>query len=331
MTHGLALAASPALNATLFYPDNNHIEIHASVDFSVSGLNRNQTAISDTTEAAFAAGGGALTPVLLGLLNTPGLDAYKNALDQLSPELYSDAQIAALYSSLGFANSLLSCRINGNDTAAIIREGQCLWAGASAVFLDQGTTSQQIGFNQSTGLFAAGAQVALDNVWRLGLGAGYQTSSLGTATNATSEGQMAQAGVALKYNPGPWLLAGVVSGGHGWYDTSRPMAFGGFSGTATSSSGIDIMNGGLRLAYVFGSPELYFKPMVDAAATRLDLGDSRRAAGVRQTSPCKARSRPSTPSRPRSRSAPSGGGPTARWCALTCAAAPPGTTTAILP
>ena len=48
------------------------------------------------------------------------------------------------------------------DTAAIIREGQCLSAGANARFLNSGTTFDQIGFNETAGLFTAGAQVALD-------------------------------------------------------------------------------------------------------------------------------------------------------------------------
>ena len=210
--------------------------------------------------------------MLLGLLNTDGLDAYKAALNELMPELYSDAQLAALYASLGFANSLLSCKVNGAATAAIIHEGQCLWAGASAIFLDQGTTSSQIGFNQTTGLFAAGVQVALDPEWRIGFGAGYQTSSIDTATGATSDGQIAQGGVVLKYNSGALLLAGELSGGHGWYDTARPAAFGGFAATPRSNSDLDLFSIGGRAAYVFGTPQLYFKPALDVAATRLDLG-----------------------------------------------------------
>ena len=35
-------------------------------------------------------------------------------------------------------------------------------------FLDTGTTTDQIGFTETAGLFTAGAQVALDDVWRLG-------------------------------------------------------------------------------------------------------------------------------------------------------------------
>ncbi len=276
---GLGLLASPALNAALSFTATD-VVLSTSVDFSsVSGLNGNQQAISNSLRQAFAAGGGGLTPVLLGLLNTDGLDAYKAALNELIPEAYSDAQIAALYSSLGFANSLLSCRVNGTATASIIHEGQCLWAGASAAFLDQGTTFNQIGFDQTTGLFAAGAQVALNNLWRLGVGAGYQSSSLETSSGATSDGEQAQAGAALKYNPGPLLLAGVLSGGRGWYDTTRPMAFGGFTATAQSDSTIDVLNGGVRAAYVLGSPELYAKPMLDAAATHLDLNGFSETGG----------------------------------------------------
>ena len=85
--------------------------------------------------------------------------------------------------------------------------------------------------------------------------------------------------MALKYNPGPLLLAGVVNGGRGWYDTMRPIAFGGFAATAQGTSEIDILNGGVRAAYVFGSPQLYFKPMLDAAATRLALGGFTESGG----------------------------------------------------
>jgi Autotransporter beta-domain len=276
---GATLLSSPALHATLLF-NSNLVQIATDVNFSsVSGLNGNQRAISNSLHQAFAAGGGGLTPVLLGLLNTDGLDAYKAALNELSPEVLSDAQITALYSSLGFANSLLSCRVNGTTTASVIHEGQCLWAGASAVFLDQGTTFNQIGFDQTTGLFAAGAQVALNNLWRLGVGASYQSSWLETGSNATSDGQQGQAGVALKYNPGPLLLAGVLSGGRGWYDTTRPMAFGGFAASAQSDSTIDVLNGGVRVAYVLGSPQLYAKPMLDAAATHLDLNGFSETGG----------------------------------------------------
>ena len=161
----------------------------------------------------------------------------------MQPKIYQDSQIAALYANLAFANALMSCRVNGSDTASVIREGQCLWAGATARFLDSSSTFQQTGFDETAGLFAAGAQFALDDVWRLGFAAGYQSSTLNTSTGATSDGEQAQAGIALKYNSGPLLLAGALTAGRAWNDTTRTMTFGGFDAVAEGDQRIDIFSG----------------------------------------------------------------------------------------
>ena len=245
----------------------------------LTSANANQRAIAIYLDTLNAAGPTAAQQALIDALLALGETDLIAAINQLTPELYSDAQISTLYSSLGFASNLLSCKVNGPGTASIIAEGQCLWAGASATFLSQDTTASQLGFHESTGSFAAGAQVALDDNWRLGFGAGYQSTSVDTVTNATSEGNTGQVGVALKYNVGSALVAGTVSGGRAWYDTTRPVAFTGFSGTAESDSTIDFLNGGLRFAYVFGMPQLYFKPVLDAAVTRIDLGGFTETGG----------------------------------------------------
>lgn len=270
--NGLGLIASPALHARLSYPSIFSVYLDVAVDFDVGGLNNNQRSLAGYLNRILGAGGGGVTPVLLGLLNVDDLTQYRSALDQLSPEIYSDAQIAALYSNLAFTGSLMSCKVNGTDTASIIREGQCLWAGASARFLDAGTTFQQIGFTESAGLFTAGAQVALDDVWRLGVAGGYQSSTISNGSGATSEGSLGQAGVAIKYNPGPLLLAGAVTGGGAQYDTRRTMAFGGFNGTAEGTQDLGMFSAGVRAAYVFGDPGLYLKPSIDANLTYLSLG-----------------------------------------------------------
>ena len=278
--NGLSLSASPALHAALFYPDPATVELGIAVDFTTSGLERQRDVGCRTISTrCWPPAGGGVTPVLLGLLNTPGLQNYKAALDQLLPAIYLDSQIAALQANGAFSNALLSCRVSGSDTASIIREGQCLWAGAAARFLDSNTTFQNIGFNERAGLFAAGAQFALDKVWRLGFAAGYQTSTLDTSTGASSDGKQAQVGVALKYNPGPLLLAGALTAGRAWNDTTRPMAFGGFSAVADGEQRFNLLSGSLRAAYVFGSPSLYFKPVMDASVTRIGLDDFQESGG----------------------------------------------------
>ena len=64
--NGLGLNASPALNASLTFPNANDVVLGITVDFSTSGLNANQTAIAQYMDASLAAGAGALGPVLLG-------------------------------------------------------------------------------------------------------------------------------------------------------------------------------------------------------------------------------------------------------------------------
>jgi autotransporter-like protein len=272
---GLGLLASPALQASLLFPNPNDVVLDIDVDFAPGGLNRNQTAIGNNLNAILGAGGGTLGPVFAGLFNVFTLNAYKDALDQLSPEIYADTELAALYGAFDFSDNLLSCRVNGPSTAAINTEGECLWLGAKGRFIDGDATFQDIGFEETAGQFAAGAQVALNPVWRLGGGLGYQTSTLTTDTNASSDGDQLQGGLALKYNPGALLLAGVLSGAHGWYDTTRPMSFGGFSDTAYGDHELDVLQGRLHASYVLGNPGLYYKPMLDAAVTDIDLGDVR--------------------------------------------------------
>jgi len=233
--NGLGLLASPALQAQLLFPNATDVVLSVDVDFAPDGLNRNQTHIGQNLNqilGATGAGGGALGPVYAGLFNVFTLNGYRDALDQLSPEIYADTQIAALYSSFDFSDNLLSCHVNGTTTASINYEGQCLWVGAKGRFIDGADTFQDIGFDETAGEFAGGAQFALNSMWRLGFGLGYQATSLSTSSDATSDGDQVQGGVSLKYNPGALLLAGTVSGGRGWYDTKRLMDFGGFNRTA---------------------------------------------------------------------------------------------------
>ncbi len=272
---GLGLLASPALQAQLLFPNPNDVVLSVDVDFVPDGLNQNETHIGQNLNQILrttGAGGGTLGPAYLGLLNVYSLNAYRDALDQLSPEIYADTEIAALYGSFDFSDNLLSCHVNGPTTASINYEGQCLWVGGKGRFVDGADTFQDIGFDETAGEFAAGAQVALNPVWRLGAGLGYQVNSLTTDSAATSDGNQVQGGLSLKYNPGALLLAGVLSGAHGWYDTTRLMNFGGFNRTAQGDQEIDVLQGRFRASYVLGTPGLYYKPMLDAAVTDVSLG-----------------------------------------------------------
>jgi hypothetical protein len=135
MNNGLGLLASPALQAQLSFPNPNDVVLSVDVDFVPDGLNRNETHIGQNLNRILrttGAGGGTLGPAYLGLLNVYSLNAYRDALDQLSPEIYADTELAALYGSFDFSDNLLSCHVNGPTTASINYEGQCLWVGGKA-------------------------------------------------------------------------------------------------------------------------------------------------------------------------------------------------------
>ncbi len=269
---------NPVVLADITYPGDTDVLLTIDgFDFSPSGLNQNQTSIGDNLNTAFDAGIGGLGPVLTGLANLTS--PVGGALDQLSPEIYGDTQIAALYANMDFSNTLLSCGVNQPGTLSVNREGQCLWVAAKVRHLDSDRTAETIGYDETSGLLAVGMQVALAPDWRLGVGVGYRGSTLETDTGAISKGDQVQGGVAVKYNPGALLLAGVVSGGRGWYDTTRPMAFDGFAATAAGDHQLDVLAGRLHASYVFGSPAFYFKPILDVAVTRVELHDLTESGG----------------------------------------------------
>ena len=146
-------------------------------------------------------------------------------------------------------------------------------------------------------------------------------------TRAKADSDRLNGGVALKYNPGPLLLTAAVSGGQGWYDTDRPIAFPGFSALAQADHDVSYIDGRFRAAYLFTNGSWYAKPMVDFDATHISLDNvNEQGAGgaslnVRGNDETVLSATPAlelgTAVRHR-REAP--------WCVLTCAAAPPSST-----
>lgn len=243
------------------------------VDFSPSGvdLNSNQTAIGENLNSAVAAGSGGLTPVLTGLIGLLDAGEYRSALDQLSPEIYSYAKIETLFAAEQFSEDLMSCRVADGNGASFIREGQCVWVRGRGRQLDLDATRNNIGLDATIGSFSGGLQVALADDWKLGFAAGYDNVSLDTGTGASADGDRANLGAVIKYNPGSLLVAAAVSGGWSSFDTLRPMAFGGFAGTADGSSDVDYVSGRLHAAYLLAqNGGWYLKPQIDGVVTYLD-------------------------------------------------------------
>ena len=271
--NGIGVDAPPAVNFDLVFPTPGEMWlVLTGVNFVLEGLNRNETAIAENLNQVFETRNfPKLAPLIDALGALPSVGAIANALDQLSPEIYLDTEIATLFSGLAFTNSLMTCPVR-DGAAAFIKEGQCVWARLSGRQFDQDQTFQTLGFDERSFEVAGGLQGALGEVWRIGFAGAYERSFLDTdETFATSDADRLNAGAVLKYNPGPLLLAAAVSGGWGWYDTERQINFPGFMALAQSDQDIGYVNGRFRAAYLFSNGGWYLKPLVDFDATHISL------------------------------------------------------------
>ncbi len=237
-----------------------------------AGLNANQSAIGQNINAIQLAGGtSSFLPIVQSILTIPDLSGLGQAYNQLSPEIYGDAEIGDFYSGLRFANSLMSCKAP-DGRYAFIKEEQCVWAQIGGKFLNLAGTSANLGYSQSAVALAGGAEIMLQPDWFASFALGYDNGSGGTATtSATSTAERAHFGAAIKYNPGPFLFSAAIYGGYGWYSTDRSINFGLLNATASSDNTISRVGGQLRAAYLIDRETWYIKPLVDLNLTRVNL------------------------------------------------------------
>jgi uncharacterized protein with beta-barrel porin domain len=270
--NGIKAVSTPVVQFDLIFPTATQMDlVLLDVNFAVNGLNRNETAIAKNFNKTFSTGNFAsLDAVMNALAFLPAANAVANALDQLSPEIYLDTEIATLFSGLAFTNNLMSCPVR-EGVDAFIKEGQCVWTQVSGRSFEQDQTFQTLGFDEASWQISGGGQVALGQVWRLGFALGYEHGKLETDTTAKADSDRLNGGVALKYNPGALLLTAAVAGGQGWYDTDRRIAFPGFSALAHANHDVSYVNGRFRAAYLVTSGSWYAKPLVDFDATHVSL------------------------------------------------------------
>lgn len=284
---GLTVTDTAAVNYSLIYPDLNTLNLQAVIDFTPPppppvdpvdpidpvdpvGLNPNQISVGESLNE-IVSGGGSLD-FIAALMTVPTQQGLANALDQLAPAGEAGAVASALRTGTTFAGQLLSCKTVGeaDDTNAIIREGQCLWVRANVRSLDIDGGRQGVGFDETAAFISTGAQFDVGGPWRVGGGIGFETTNLESSSHAKSEGDRVHVGAVLKYNPGPWLMAASISGGHGWFDNERSVSFAGYNDIATSDSDTSFVSGRLTGSYLAVFDGWYAKPQLDVSITNLD-------------------------------------------------------------
>ena len=266
-TDGLSVS-NPLVNYTIRSSDNDQLDLTvAGYDFLTQDMNPNGRAIGGYLNSAIG-NSPSLDPIALALLNLGSLDEVNDAYNQLSPDTYLNEQMTAIYDTLGFASSMLSCKVR-DGAFAFNAEGECAWGRIGYSTFDRETTAEAAGFDRTSWELAGGAQYALKEDYRVGFAFAAGTSKTTGADGSTSDGKRIEGGLIAKYVPGPLTLAAAVSGSYGWYDTERSVRFGEFIDDLTGQPEAGSVNARLRASYDFGNETVYIRPQIDANATYL--------------------------------------------------------------
>ncbi len=260
-----------------FDTQGNRVFLGATLDFArAPELTAKQAAIGQSLNTALPTANAATLDFLYSLLTLQGSQLgaiYDGLVQPVSGSQQSEAAVAATH----FAKEMMSCRVDGDQLSAAIREGECLWARARARHIDVDQSAGSAGSQSTVGSFTAGVQVAVAPDWRAGVAIGYDTVSMSSGSNGSTDGERVNVGGVVKYNPGSLLLAAGVASGWGENETERVVGF-----TPTKSkSDIDYVSGWLHAAYLFDQGSWYAKPLVDLRLTETQFGGAYSGGGVR--------------------------------------------------
>lgn len=272
--NGLLLGAvtgiiNPLTQLELLFPNANDLALGFSLETTAGNFNRNQTSILANINAINRLGGGGLGPVTNALFGLGSIAETADALDRLLPEVYLNTETMTLFAAQEFTDNLFSCQVADGEFA-VVREGDCLWLRPQGRLFQRDTTFEHIGFEETAGGLSVGGQVRIDRDWVAGIAAGFEQGGLYTNTGASSDSYRFHAGGILKYQDGPLVLAGAVTGGIGSYDTTRTVNFGGLNASNSSDHDIRYFSTRFRAAYLLEQDGFYAKPFVDVDVTYLD-------------------------------------------------------------
>ena len=283
---GISAVSTPVVQFDLLFPPSTTEMdlVLLGVDFVVGGLNRNETAIAQNANKIFAAGvGPALDPMLTALAQLPTTGAVANALDQLSPEIYLDTEIATLFSQLAFTNTMMTCPTR--DGRRCLHQGRRVRLGAGQ------WPRLRSGCRPSRPLASTRPRSRSQRARNLRLGrCGGSAAPSATSTPISRltptprrKATGSVAALVVKYNPGALLLAAGVSGGtrrlrHRPADRlPRLLAL---VPRATTTSAPSMAASAPPISSTNGA--WYAKPMVDLDATMVNLDNVKEsgAGGV---------------------------------------------------
>ncbi len=235
---------------------DNQTNFGAYVDLLVTSANSGL--LSSPEAEAF------VEDLVLSFLTTPTVGDLAETYDSLAPgEIFAPSD-AALFSSLRFSDSLMSCPQNGQDGGVIFtRQGNCLWFRAGGGGIDRQRSSASIAYDETYYGVALGGQSEVGEGFFLGGGLAYERSNLSNG-GFSGEGNRFQGGVVAKQEIGATTLSASLSGGVGIYDLSRSVITPGGPMNAESSANTNWLAFHARAAHSIAVTEqLSLEPSFD--------------------------------------------------------------------
>jgi uncharacterized protein with beta-barrel porin domain len=208
---GLALLASPALEAQLIFPNATDVVVKSTgVNFAVPGLGANQTALGNALNGVAQASGigGAVFNLLL---NTTSLPGYNLALTQLSGETATGSQQTTFGAMNGFMGVMTDPFANGRG------DGGTAGASAPTGYASTQTTGAA---RDAYAMFtkAPPAVVPLEqrwSVWAAGFGGSQSTDGNAAMGSSNTTSSIAGTAVGADYRFSPFTIAGFALAGGG--------------------------------------------------------------------------------------------------------------------
>jgi uncharacterized protein with beta-barrel porin domain len=241
-------------------------EIDLAATTALEGLNANQAAVARHLNEVLVAGGSG--PLFGGLSGLTSVADYAAALNQISPEHYTNLQASSLLATQNFSRTLVDCRTSDGGRA-LSHAGDCLWADISRSFNDRDATFENAGFDETSTRISAGTQLTVGDGVRLTMAGRYEDLTQ-NGISALSEGDRGHAGIGLSTAFGGLQMTGAVLGSYGRFDTTRQFGFGSFSGTATSNPDFGTVAGLLSASYPLSMGQWHISPRFDVTVTHLE-------------------------------------------------------------
>jgi uncharacterized protein with beta-barrel porin domain len=215
--NGLALLASPALQAQLVFPNATDVVVKSTgINFVVPGLNNNQTALGNALNGAVGGGGPVINFLLNGVTSLPG---YNLALTQLSGEAATGTQQTTFDAMNIFMGTMLdpfnrgaTSTPGGGSASGYASEGD-----ASAYASDgrKRSNAERDAYAMFTKTAVAKTWDPRWSVWASGFGGSQTTDGNATVGSNSVTSRLAGAAVGADYLVSPNTIAGFALAGGG--------------------------------------------------------------------------------------------------------------------